>query len=326
VDGSRVEEAPAPLRFDQQVVAPGERVRIDLPVAQLPTHTRVHLPLEVLHGRAPGPRLWLSAAVHGDELNGVEIIRRVLLRLPECLERGSVIAAPIVNVLGFLAQSRYLPDRRDLNRSFPGSPSGSMASRLAHTFLDHVVSNCTHGIDLHTGTLDRSNHPQVRGNLRDGETLRMAEAFAAPIMVESQLRRGSLREIAGRRGIPVLVYEGGEALRFNEDAVRLGVEGVLRVLGALGLGSFEVPAGRPSLLVRRSTWVRARRGGLLRLEVSEGDRVARRQRLGQLSDPLGEDAVELRAPFDGIVLGLTRNPVVHGGDALVHLGRIENVP
>jgi len=317
------DERPRTIEIGGRAVAPGERLRFDLPVARLPTHTQLEIPLTVLNGTRAGPVLWLSAAVHGDELNGVEIITRTLERLDAPLRRGALVAAPVVNVFGFIGQSRYLPDRRDLNRSFPGSRTGSLASRIAHLFMTEVVSRCTHGIDLHTAAQARTNLPHVRGDLRDPETRRIAEAFAAPVMLQSTVRDGSLRAAARRRGVPTILFEGGEPQRFDGPVIEVGVRGVLGVLHALGmLGRRLHPRGRPSVELDHSRWVRARRGGLLRLTAREGERVRAHQPLGTIADPFGEDEVSLVAPFDGLVLGHATNPVVHGGDAVVHLGRI----
>ena len=305
---------------------PGSRMRIDLPAALLPTHTQLSVPLTVVHGKRPGPCLMVSAAVHGDELNGVEIIRRVLAALSDPLRRGTIVAIPIVNVFGFIGQSRYFPDRRDLNRCFPGTPKGSLASRIAHLLMAEVVGRCTHALDLHTASLDKSNYPQVRGNLEDPETLRCAQAFAAPVMLQAPLRSGSLRAAAVRRGVTMLVYEGGEPLRFNASAIEIGVRGVLGVVEELGLSSTKSRRRRPeSTRIHTSSWVRARRGGVLRLAVEEGDRVEEKQVLGVVADPLGEESVTLRAPHASLVIGMTRNPIVHGGDAIVHLGNLKGV-
>lgn len=312
-----------PFECGGYFVAPGQRLRFDMPVALLPTHTQLHIPVTVVNGLKPGPRLWLSAAVHGDELNGVEIISRVLNELKDPLRRGTIVAVPIVNVFGFIGQSRYLPDRRDLNRSFPGSLRGSLASRIAHLFMTEIVERCTHGIDLHTAAVDRSNLPQVRGDMQDADTRRLAEAFNAPVMMHSPIRPGSLRGAAGKRGMPSLVYEGGEAQRFNEFAIGMGVRGIYGVLHSLGMVS-KPPRGKrtETTLVEESSWIRARRGGLWQLLVDEGEKVMKGGALGVIGDPFGADRITIRAPFDGIVIGKTNNPVVHGGDSLVHLGKL----
>lgn len=309
------------VEIGEQRIEPGQRVRFQLPVARLPTETWMSLPIEVVHGRQPGPTLCLTGAVHGDEIIGVEIIRQVLAGLtPEALA-GAVIAAPIVNVFGFISQSRYLPDRRDLNRSFPGAPRGSLAARLAHQLMTDIVSHSTHGIDLHTGSNHRTNLPQIRANLRDRETRRCAEAFAAPVMMDAQIRDGSLRQAATASGIHVLLYEAGEPLRFDADAIQRGTHGVLRVMAALAMCDLpeELPPSVPSVEVYRTSWVRARRGGILRLEVGLGDRVEKGARLGTIGDAFGHDQVAFKAPFSGMVIGAATNPLVYQGDGILNL-------
>ncbi len=300
-------------------VEPGRRQRFDLPVARLPTQTWLSLPIEVVNGAREGCHCWLSAAVHGDELNGVEIIRRVLQALDPADLAGAVIAVPIVNVFGFVSQSRYLPDRRDLNRSFPGSATGSMAARLAHLFMTEVVAQCQYGIDLHTGSQHRANLPQIRANFHDEETLRCAEAFAPPVLLHSELRDGSLRQAAGQRGCHVLLYEAGEPLRFDEQAIELGVNGVLRVLAALGMNKRHPrPRYKPQRF-EQTTWIRARRSGILRLQAQLGEQVKERQVLGFIADAFGENSATVRAPQAGRIIGLNNNPLVSSGEAVAHL-------
>ncbi len=301
-------------------IEPGTRGNIEIPLAMLYTHTQMTIPVEVLHGREAGPRLFVCAALHGDEINGIEIIRRVLDSVQVENMRGTLVAVPIVNVFGFVYESRYLPDRRDLNRSFPGSQRGSLASRLAHLFSNEVVYRCTHGIDLHTAAPPRTNLPQIRANLKDGETRRIAEAFAAPVLIDSTSPAGSLRRVATGRGIPFLLYEGGEPMRFNESAIEMGVNGVLRVLWALDMLAEPIaPDVAPSVEVTRTTWIRARQSGILQLDVSMGEQVKRRQKLGDISDPFGSSTLNLTAPRDGLVIGRTISPLVHRGDAVLHL-------
>lgn len=222
----------------ESAIAPGKRRRLDIPVSRLPTQTSISLPVIVLNGQKPGPRLWLSAAIHGDEINGVEIIRQVLEKIQPKQLQGTLLAVPVVNVFGFIEQSRYLPDRRDLNRSFPGANNGSLASRLAYLFMKEIVNNSTHGIDLHTAASPRINLPQIRANLEDEHTQLFAKAFGAPLMIHATTRDGSLRQAASQKGIPILLYEAGEALRFDGEAIRIGVEGIMRVMEYLGMYSF----------------------------------------------------------------------------------------
>ena len=311
------------IRIGGETIARGERRRTEIPVARLPTETWLSLPVEVVCGKHEGPALWLSGAVHGDELNGVEIIRRVLEKVDPARLRGTLIAAPIVNVYGFIHQSRYLPDRRDLNRSFPGSHSGSLAARLASLFMSEVVSRCTHGIDLHTGSNHRHNLPQVRANLHDAETRRCAEAFGAPVMVHSQVRDGSLRQAAAKQGKTALVYEAGEPLRFDSEAIETGLRGVLRVMTALGMrGASRTLKPRDTVEASDSSWVRARRSGIVHLQVELGAVVRKGQILAEIADAFGDDRVTVKAPFDGLVVGQSKNPLVHQGDAVVHLATV----
>lgn len=301
---------------------PGEHARFEMPVAVLPTQTQLHFPVTVLNGLRPGPRLWVNAAIHGDELNGVEVIARTISRIQGPLLRGALVAVPIVNGFGFLQGSRYLPDRRDLNRSFPGSPRGSLASRVAHIFMTEIVERCTYGIDIHTAASERDNYPHTRCDLDDSETRRIAEAFRAPVMVHSAVRDGSLRGAARKRDIPVLVYEAGQARRFDEVAVETGTRGLMGVLRELGMVGRRQRTNRlPSAEIRSSSWVRARCGGILRLFVRPGEWVEKQQLLGTVADPFGDEQKAVRAPFAGVVIGIDRNPVVHGGDAVVHVGR-----
>jgi predicted deacylase len=306
-------------------VSAGTRASIDLPITDLSTHTPITMPVVVIHGRRKGPQLFVCAALHGDEINGVEIIRRVLQISGLKRLRGTLIAVPVVNVLGFLSQSRYLPDRRDLNRSFPGSLKGSLASRLARLFIDEIVSRSTHGIDLHTGAIHRDNFPQIRGNLDDPETDRMACAFGVPVVINTTFREGSLREAAAKQKVPVIVYEAGEALRFHEPSVRAGVNGVVRVMRALGMlpAKRSAPTERAPLVIRSSKWVRAPRSGLLRTVSPLGGQVKTDDVLGVIADPFGQNEVEVRAPTDGIVIGRTNLPLVHEGDGLYHVARHE---
>ena len=293
---------------------------LELPVTRLITGADVSLPVRILHGKEDGPTVWLNAATHGDEVVGVEVIRRVLATLSPKTMRGTLIAVPVVNVLGVMTGERYLPDRRDLNRSFPGSPRGSLASRIAHLMMTEVVAKCEVGIDLHTGSDRRTNLPQVRADLDDPRTRDLARAFGAPVVLHSRVRDGSLRQAALESGANVLLYEGGEAWRFDEWAITAGTDGVRRVLAALGMvdDPVEEPAG-PTVECRQSGWVRARHTGFLHLDVRLGQQVEDGERLGSLSDSFGKTLRLVRADRTGIVIGRTEAPVVNGGDAVVHI-------
>jgi len=285
------------------------------------------MPVHVICGRKAGPTLFVSAAIHGDELNGVEIIRRLLRRKVIGTVRGTLIAVPIVNVHGFLDQSRYLPDRRDLNRSFPGSPRGSIAARLANRFIEEIVSKADYGIDLHTGAINRANLPQIRANLDDERTLEIAHAFGAPVLIDADIRDGSLRASAAESGFPVLIYEAGEALRFDETSIRAGLRGIFNVMRHIGMLPHR-ESRRPvvPVVARATRWVRASSSGIVANRVALGGRVAEGDRLATIGDPLGHREDAVLAPFDGIVIGRSNLPLAHEGDALFHLGSFRDVP
>jgi predicted deacylase len=308
-------------------VAPGERITLELPVASLYSHAPMTLPLQVVRGMREGPTLFVSAAIHGDEINGVEIIRR-LLRLLTLLKRlrGTLLAIPIVNVYGFVNRSRYLPDRRDLNRSFPGSQRGSMAARLADLFLNEIVRRSDYGIDLHTGAIHRENLPQIRANLDDPATVRIANAFHVPLLLNANLRDGSLRQVAADEGIPILLYEAGEALRFDERAIRAGVKGIVAVMRELGMLPATSRARKPvePVIARSTSWVRAGCSGILRANAALGARIRRGQIIGVISDPFGEQETEVHAENHGIIIGRTNLPLVNEGEGLFHVARFES--
>lgn len=303
-------------------VRAGSRREIGLPIARLVTGGEVTLPVLVVHGREDGPVVWLDAAIHGDEVVGVEVIRRVLETISPKTLRGTVIAVPIVNVHGFMNRDRYLPDRRDLNRSFPGSARGSLAARIAHLMMTEIIEKCEVGIDLHTGGDHRSNLPHVRGDLDDERTMHLAKVFGAPVVLHARLRDGSLRQAAVDAGAKVLVYEGGEAGRFDDWAVEAGVAGVGRVLTHLEMVDDTMTETPLPVSVRTSRWVRAGRTGILRLDCALGDRVADGDRLGVISDSFGRSLRVVRAPFTGLVLARSTAPLVNQGDAVVHVAAI----
>lgn len=301
-------------------VRAGSAKEVELPITRLVTGADVSLPVRIVHGREDGPVVWVNAAIHGDEVVGIEVIRRVLGTLSPKTLRGTLVAVPIVNVLGFMTGDRYLPDRRDLNRSFPGSARGSLASRIAHLFMTEVVAKCEVGIDLHTGSDRRANLPQVRADLDDPRTRQLSEAFGAPVILHARIRDGSLRHAAREKGATVLVYEGGEAWRFDDYAIDAGVAGVRRVLASLGMvDPLEEDPPAASVECRHSGWVRARGTGILQLDVDLGQQVEEGQRLGGLSDSVGRRVRLVHADRSGIVIGLTNAPLVNSGDAIVHI-------
>lgn len=300
-------------------VRAGQTRSLELPIGRLVTGADVSLPVRVVHGREDGPTVWVDAAIHGDEVNGVEVIRQVMSGLDPKTFRGTLIAVPVVNVFGFMNGDRYLPDRRDLNRSFPGSRRGSLASRIAHLFMEEVVAKCEVGIDLHTGSDRRANLPQIRADLDDERTRELAEAFGAPVMLHAKIRDGSLRHAAREQGACVLLYEAGENLRFDDEAISYGAMGVRRVLATLGMIELDSLEHAPVQECRQSSWLRARRTGILRLDAQLGQQVEEHERLGVLVDSFGKTLAVVYAHRDGVVIGRNQAPLVNSGDALLHI-------
>lgn len=302
----------------------GARATVDLPIGVLSNHTPMTLPVQVVHGRSDGPVLFLSAAVHGDEVLGIEIIRRLLQHRALKSLKGTLMAVPIVNALGFINHSRYLPDRRDLNRSFPGSDRGSLAGMIADMFLSEVVKRSDFGIDLHTAALHRTNLPQIRVSSIKGAAFDLARAFGAPAILVSALREGSMRQAASEAGVDVLVYEGGQALRFDELAIRAGMLGILRVMVEMGMlpSTAAKPSRIASMVSTASRWERAPQGGLFRAHKTIGDLVAEGDPLGFVSDPFGDTETPVESPLDGIIVGRTNLPTINRGDALFHIAEL----
>lgn len=320
-----------PFGIGGLAVKPGERRLVDLPISKLSNHAPVTLPVHVLHGAQPGPTMFVSAAIHGDELNGVEIIRRLLRTLDPQSINGTLLCVPVVNVFGFINRSRYLPDRRDLNRSFPGTVTGSLAARLAHLFLTEIVKRSQVGIDLHTAAIHRINLPQIRCVFRKRPRVReLARAFGAEVMLESPERPGSLREAARAAGVDVLSYEGGEGLRFDEFAIRAGVDGITGVMMKMEMldtaDDIETATERRApVLINASSWLRSPEGGVFRTIKRIGDGVSVNEVVGHVANPFEDVAVEVRSPRRGIIIGRTTLPIVNMGDALLNIGWSEEV-
>lgn len=301
-------------------IAAGTSIDIDMPIIRLYTDTDIHMPIHVKRAKKDGPMLFVSAAVHGDEINGIEIIRRLLRLKTLKLIAGTLILAPMVNVYGVLNQSRYMPDRRDLNRSFPGSENGSLAGIVAHRFLSEIVRHCDYGIDLHTGAIHRSNLPQIRADLKDEETMRLAENFGVSVLMNSTLRDGSLRQAALESDTKILLYEGGEALRFDELAIQAGMRGILNVLSTLGMTKKSRKKNHTvPYVANTSSWVRAHHSGIVKNLKNLGDHVEKGDELAEIGSPLGEVFGVVKARRTGIVIGKQNIPLVQKGDAMFHI-------
>src|SRR5690606_31576783 len=308
------------LTVASQEVKPGEFRELIFNIARLPSHTLIDTPIYVYRGLEDGPVLGLLAGMHGDELNGMEIVRRVLDRQLYRVKRGAVVCLPVINVYGFLNYSREVPDGKDINRSFPGSRTGSLASRVAWYVMQEIIPHIDYGVDFHTGGAMRANYPQVRTVLRDPQNMALAKAFGAPFTIDMPFRPNSLRREAARKGKRILVYEGGESLRFDPQAIETGVAGILRLMKHLNMIDTAPEAAEETRIIWNTSWLRARHAGLFQPNIESGQLIHRGEWAGTITDPFGEFKEEVVAPRTGYVIGINNGPVIHTGDALVHLG------
>ncbi|MFM2200558.1 MAG: hypothetical protein RL769_613 [Pseudomonadota bacterium] len=306
-------------------IKPATRTRINIDMGSIFDFTPVNLPVEVLNGAKDGPTIFVCSTIHGDEIIGIEIVRRLLRIIDEKQLCGTLIAIPVVNVFGFNDRSRYLPDRRDLNRCFPGLKNGSLASQLAHKFMQEIVLKADYGIDIHTGAYNRTNLPQIRTDISNQENMRLAQAFNAPAIVNSNLRDGSLREATSQAKIPLILYEAGEALRFDEEAVRIGLDGILNVIDEIGMiKKSRKSSSQQIFIARSSSWIRASQSGICLTKTKLGDIVKKGQILAEISNPFGDNKVSIRSNQAGMIIGCSVLPLVNKGDALFHIGFEKN--
>lgn len=312
-----------PFPFGDTEVAPGQSADLRLKVSESYTADPVSIAVTVIRGEEPGPTVFVTASIHGDELNGVGIVRDLLAeeRLAEL--KGTLIAVPVTNVPGFLTLDRHAPDRRDLNRSFPGNKRGSLTSRLAGILFHEVVRRSDFGIDLHTGGGERSNFPQVRADLSSPRVARLAHDFGLPMVIHGLGPRRSLRRTAVLHGVPTIVYEAGSPRRFERGFIEAGLQGVVSVLRRLEMLPGEPLTPPVSIEVRESRWLRARVGGILDLRVQLGEPVEQNQMISVNTNPFGHERNQLKSKASGIVIGLTGLPLVHPGDAVCHLARVD---
>lgn len=303
-----------------QNIQPGEFKEININIARLPSHTLIDTPIYVSRALQDGPVLALIAGMHGDELNGMEVVRRILDLGLHKVKRGTVVCMPVINVYGFLNYSREVPDGKDVNRSFPGRKTGSLASRVAYYLMNEVIPFIDYGIDFHTGGAMRANYPQVRAVLRDDLNLELAAAFCAPFTIDMPFRPNSLRREASRKGKRIIVYEGGESLRFDAHAIEQGVAGTLRLMKHLGMIDDAPEPAEKNRVIWNTAWVRAKHAGLFQSNIRSGQLVHRGEWIGTITDPFGEFKEEVMSSKTGFVIGLNNGPVINAGDALVHLG------
>ena len=302
-------------------IRPGQQINIEIAIARLPTHTLIHLPVFLRSSKEDGPVVLISGGVHGDEINGVVAVKKMLEENLFVPKKGTLIFIPLVNVYGFLSNSRTFPDGRDLNRSFPGSNKGSLASQIAHIITTQIIPNIDYGIDIHTGGRMLSNYPQIRVDFKDKKGLELAKAFGAPFIINSSYIDKSFRKEAYKDKKSILVYEGGESMRLDEFAVDEAIAGTGRFLRHLGMID-HASQGKESLIVKESSWTRAKVSGIFIPTVKLGDPVKKGQVIAKISDPYGQVKVPVKSSSKGFVVGLNNLPVINAGDALVHVGKI----
>jgi len=312
--------AAAPITVLDTEVPPSTSIRLSWSATELFEGVPVSTPVLVVNGAWPGPILCLMAAVHGDELNGIEMVRRVMHDLEPSKVSGAVIGIPIVNVQGFRRGSRYLPDRRDLNRYFPGNPNGSAAARIAYSFFNNIVTHCDALIDLHTGSFERANLPQIRADLRNPDVMTLTQGFGSMVILHSTPAVGTLRHAATLAGIPAVTLEAGGPSQLELNEVKLGVKGIETLINTLGMVRKRRLWGEPEPVYYRSSWVRADNGGILLSDVSLGSTVRKGDLLGSITDPMNNARTELRSPYAGRIIGMARNQVVMPGFAAFHVG------
>lgn len=309
-----------PITINGQDVAPGENKTVTLNEYELHTKSSIKIPVHVIRSKEPGPTILFSAGLHGEETNGIEIIRKLVEREEiRNLRSGAIIAIPVINIVSFLYSTRDLPDGRDLNRCFPGTRNGSLGSRIAYDLMKHIIPLIDFGVDFHTGGAKINNYPQLRCVFDFPDNLAIAEKFSPPLIIDSKYRDGTLRMEAAKKGKPILVFEGGESMRFDYLSINEGLSGCLRLLKAYNMVDTEIP-NNSKVKIKDDTWIRASESGLFHMNASNGAHVRKGDLLGVICNPFGEIEHKIISHVDGYIVGINNQPVVNEGDALIHLG------
>ena len=308
------------IRINGIDIKPGTNTQVSLNWYQLPTKTVIEIPVYVFRSINPGPTLLILAGMHGDEINGIEIVRRLITR--DDVKKplvGSIIAIPVINIISFLSGTRDLPDGRDLNRCFPGKKRGSLGSRIAHDLMNEIIPQIDFGVDFHTGGAKVNNYPQLRCVFSNKINLDLGKKFSPALILNAPFRDNTLRKEAAKKGKSILVFEGGESSRFDYLSINEGMKGCLRMMKHLKMINLDLPEN-PTVLLGKSTWVRARSSGLFHTSKTNGSAILKGETIGMICDPYGEHQEKLVAPHDGYIIGMNNQPVVNQGDALIHIG------
>jgi predicted deacylase len=310
---------PERITINNQHIALGEEKEIQLNIARLPTYTNIDLPVHVFRGKEDGPVLLLTGGLHGDELNGIEIVRRMIFERKLVPKKGSVIAIPLVNVYGFIQNARGMPDGKDVNRSFPGIRGGSLARLVAYTLMNEILPQIDYGIDYHTGGDARANYPQIRCSFKIEENLKLAKWFAPPFIINSSFIEKSFRKAAHKEGKHIIVFETGESSRYDEFGIKEAIAGTQRLMYHLDMIDEAPEPAHETELYNRSSWIRAKHAGLFQPEISLGEKVNKKELLGHITDPYGKEWNRVISSKNGRIIGLNHAPIVHKGDALLHI-------
>lgn len=312
------------IEINKQEILPGTNKKLVVNIAKLPSHTSIDISINVAVANEAGPVILLMGGLHGDEINGIEIVRRIIENNIHIPIKGTIICIPIINIYGFIYSSRYVPDGKDVNRSFPGNKNGSLAARVAHYLMHDIIPKIDYGLDFHTGGADRTNYPQIRCLLEDPVNKEIARAFQAPFTLNASFRPKSLRHAASKLDKHMVVYEGGESSRFDEFAIQQGINGTIRMLNHFKMASIPSPEiNYNPEIIKQSTWIRAKVSGLFQPAIKNGDFVKQNQIVGHITDPFGESKIQVKTPNNGFVISLNNNPILHQGDAIMHIGNKE---
>lgn len=303
-------------------IRPGQSVNIEIAIAKLPSHTLIDLPIFIKSSKKEGPVVLISGGIHGDEINGVVTAKRIMEELDEGLSllKGTLIFIPLVNIYGFLSNSRTFPDGRDLNRSFPGSKKGSLAASIAFILSNEIIPQIDYGIDFHTGGRMLTNYPQIRVDYKDKEAVEMAKAFGTHFVLNSKCIEKSFRKEAYKAKKHIIVYEGGESMRIDDYAIEEGVNGSKRLLASLGMIK-DSPEPQHTVFLKESSWLRARASGIFNSSVKIGESIKKGQILARISDPYGQIKIPVKATSNGYIIGMNNLPVINAGDAIFHIGK-----
>ena len=310
---------PKQIEINGQIINPGDDKQVHIGIARLPTYTSIDLSIRIIRAEKDGPVVLLTGGLHGDEINGIEIVRRLITNNNLNLTSGTIIAIPLMNVYGFIQNVRGVPDGKDINRSFPGTKTGSLAKLVAYTIVKEIIPKIDFGIDFHTGGASRANYPQIRCVFGNEKNIELANAFAPPIIVHSGLIDKSFRKAAYKKGKPIIVYETGESMRFDNFGIQTAIDGTYRLLNYYGMREGTIPIDYTPEMFKKSTWIRSKVAGIFNPKIKLGDKVTARQTVGKITDPYGNESFRVVNSKEGRVIGLNYSPVVHKGDAILHI-------